>query len=94
MNDIINILNNIQKIILTRIICYFLQGTTYKRIQPNLEINSTERDKFWAAEEEKEKLRQDEERIKKEQEKKEIEDERLLREVRNKYLVYFFLNKI
>ncbi|VVC36286.1 Hypothetical protein CINCED_3A023461 [Cinara cedri] len=55
-------------------------GTTYKRIQPNLEINSTERDKFWAAEEKKEKLRQDEERTKKEQEKKKIEDERLFRE--------------
>lgn len=55
-------------------------GTTYKRIQPNLEINSSERDKFWAAEEEKEKLRQEEERKKKEQEQKKIEDERLLRE--------------
>lgn len=58
-----------------------LQGTSYKRIQPNLEINSTERDKFWAAEEEKEKFRQDEERKKKELEQKKIEDERLLREV-------------
>lgn len=55
-------------------------GTSYKRIQPNLEINSSERDKFWAAEEEKEKLRQEEERKKKEQEQKKIEDERLLRE--------------
>lgn len=60
------------------------QGTTYKRIQPNLEINSTERDKFWAAEEEKEKLRQNEERNKKEYEQKKIEDERLLREVGQK----------
>lgn len=58
------------------------QGTTYKRIQPNLEINSSERDKFWAAEEEKEKLRQNEERNKKEHEQKKIEDERLSREVR------------
>lgn len=66
----------------------FFQGTAYKRIQPNLEINSTERDKFWAAEEEKEKFRQDEERKKKEQEQKKIEDERLLREVKsNKYFV-------
>ncbi|XP_025406171.1 drebrin-like protein [Sipha flava] len=55
-------------------------GTAYKRIQPNLEINSTERDKFWAAEEEKEKCRQDEERKKKELEQKKMEDERLLRE--------------
>lgn len=57
------------------------KGTTYKRIQPNLEINSSERDKFWAAEEEKEKLRQVEEQIKKKHEQKIIEDERLLREV-------------
>jgi len=64
------------------------QGTSYKRIQPNLEINSSERDKFWAAEEEKEKLRQEEERKKKEQEQKKIEDERLLREVRyDKYFI-------
>lgn len=64
------------------------QGTTYKRIQPYLEINSSERDKFWAAEEEKEKLRQEEEQKKKEQEQKNIEDERLLREVRyNKYFI-------
>lgn len=60
----------------------FFKGTAYKRIQPNLEINSTERDKFWAAEEEKEKLRQEEERKKKEVEQKKIENERLLREVR------------
>lgn len=58
------------------------QGTTYKRIQPNLEINSTERDKFWAAEEEKEKLRQEEELKKKLQEQNIIENERLIREVR------------
>lgn len=57
------------------------KGTTYKRIQPNLEINSSERDKFWAAEEEKEKLRQVEEQIKKKHEQKIIEDERLLQEV-------------
>jgi len=57
------------------------QGTSYKRIQPNLEINSSERDRFWAAEGEKEKLRQEGERKKKEQEQKKIEDERLLREV-------------
>lgn len=57
------------------------KGTTYKRIQPNLEINPSERDKFWAAEEEKEKLRQVEEQIKKKHEQKIIEDERLLREV-------------
>lgn len=62
--------------------CLF-KGTAYKRIQPNLEINSTERDKFWAAEEEKEKLRQEEERKKKEIEQKTIENERLLREVRS-----------
>jgi len=55
-------------------------GTTYKRIQPNLEINTSERDKFWAAEEEKEKIRQNEERNKKVHEQKTIENERLLRE--------------
>lgn len=64
------------------IIELLFQGTTYKRIQPNLEINSTERDKFWAAEEEKEKLRQEEELTKKKQEQKIIEDERIIREVR------------
>jgi hypothetical protein len=64
-----------------RLINLLFQGTAYKRIQPNLEINSTERDKFWAAEEEKEKCRQDEERKKKELEQKKMEDERLLREV-------------
>lgn len=70
----------------------FFQGTTYKRIQPNLEINSSERDKFWAAEEEKEKLRQDEERNKKQHEQKTIENERLLREVkRTKIQVCFFI---
>jgi len=66
------------------------QGTSYKRIQPNLEINSSERDKFWAAEEEKEKLRQEEERKKKEQEQKKIENERLLREV--SYSKYFIIH--
>lgn len=71
------------------------QGTTYKRIQPNLEINSSERDKFWAAEEEKEKLRQEEERKKKEQEQKKIEDERLLREVKyNKYFIIHVETKL
>ncbi|XP_050533703.1 drebrin-like protein B isoform X2 [Daktulosphaira vitifoliae] len=55
-------------------------GTSYKRIQPNLEINSSERDKFWADEEEKEKKRQEEEKNRKEQEKKKIEEERLSRE--------------
>lgn len=50
-----------------------------------------ERDKFWAAEEEKEKLRQIEERNKKEQEQKKIEDERLLREVICQYIyIYIF----
>lgn len=72
------------------IIGLLFQGTTYKRIQPNLEINSTERDKFWAAEEEKEKLRQDEEREKKEKEQKTIESERLVREVR--YYKYILIH--
>ncbi|XP_050435671.1 drebrin-like protein isoform X2 [Adelges cooleyi] len=55
-------------------------GTSYKRVQPNLEINSSERDKFWAAEEEKEKQRQEEEKLKKELQQKTIEEERLFRE--------------
>ncbi|XP_008476634.1 drebrin-like protein [Diaphorina citri] len=53
----------------------------YTRIIPSKEINTIERDKFWAAEEEKEKLRQETERRKKEEEMRRLEEERINREM-------------
>lgn len=57
-----------------------LKGTTYKRVNPNLEINAKARDNFWAQEEEAEKKRQLEERRRKEEERKRREEELKTRE--------------
>uniref|UniRef100_A0A1B6L3R3 SH3 domain-containing protein n=1 Tax=Graphocephala atropunctata TaxID=36148 RepID=A0A1B6L3R3_9HEMI len=56
-------------------------GTTYKRVIPQQEINSNERDKFWQKEEEEEKKRQDAERKHREEEKKRLEHEIKHREI-------------
>ncbi|KAG8332616.1 hypothetical protein J6590_017827 [Homalodisca vitripennis] len=63
-------------------ILYFSdQGTTYKRVIPQQEINSNERDKFWQKEEEEEKKRQEAERKRREEEKKKLENEIKQREI-------------
>ncbi|XP_054267084.1 drebrin-like protein isoform X1 [Macrosteles quadrilineatus] len=56
-------------------------GTTYKRVIPQQEINSNERDKFWQKEEEEEKKRQEAERKRREEEKRKLENEIKQREI-------------
>ncbi|XP_075236868.1 actin binding protein 1 [Lycorma delicatula] len=56
-------------------------GTTYKRVIPKQEINTTERDKFWQKEEEEEKRRIEEENRKKLEERLRIEEELRKREI-------------
>lgn len=58
-----------------------MQDPAYKKVEPRKEINSEERDKFWAREEEQEKRRQMEEMKKKQDELLKLEQERLKREV-------------
>uniref|UniRef100_A0A8D9DS04 Drebrin-like protein n=1 Tax=Cacopsylla melanoneura TaxID=428564 RepID=A0A8D9DS04_9HEMI len=53
----------------------------YTRIIPSREINTVERDKFWADEEQKERVRQETERKKKEEEIRKLEEERINREM-------------
>ncbi|XP_065202044.1 drebrin-like protein [Planococcus citri] len=53
----------------------------YKKVEPRKEINSEERDKFWAQEEEQEKKRQLEEIKKKQEEVLKLEQERIKREM-------------
>ncbi|XP_039294420.1 drebrin-like protein [Nilaparvata lugens] len=50
-------------------------GTTYQRVIPMKEINTSERDEFWRKEEEEEKKRQEEERKRKAEERLRIEEE-------------------
>lgn len=61
---------------------YTCQDPAYKKVEPSKEINSLERDKFWAQEEEQEKKRQIEEVRKKQAELIKLEEETLQREVR------------
>lgn len=58
------------------------QGTTYKRVIPQQEINSNERDKFWQKEEEEEKIRQELEKKRKDEERRKLESEIKQREVK------------
>ncbi|XP_051173394.1 drebrin-like protein isoform X2 [Leptopilina boulardi] len=55
-------------------------GTTYRRVNPEQEINATERDKFWQKEEIEEKERLEQERIKSEQNRQKLEKEIRMRE--------------
>lgn len=68
-------------------LCYPFKGTTYKRVIPKQEINTSERDKFWQKEEEEEKRRIEEENRKKIEERLRIEEELRKREVHMKLLV-------
>lgn len=59
----------------------FFQNSAYKKVEPSKEINPTERDKFWALEEEQEKQRQLEEARRRQEELIRLEEERIKREV-------------
>lgn len=66
----------------------FFQGTTYKRVIPQQEINSNERDKFWQKEEEEEKIRQELERKRKEEERRKLDNEIKQREVMHCFFIF------
>lgn len=55
-------------------------GTTYRRVNPEQEINATERDQFWEKEEMEEKKRLEQERMRSEQERQKLEREIRARE--------------
>ncbi|KAK7576234.1 hypothetical protein V9T40_012520 [Parthenolecanium corni] len=55
-------------------------NSAYKKVEPSKEINPTERDKFWALEEEQEKQRQLEEARRRQEELIRLEEERIKRE--------------
>ncbi|KZC07368.1 PREDICTED: drebrin-like protein [Dufourea novaeangliae] len=55
-------------------------GTTYRRVNPEQEINAIERDQFWQKEELEEKKRLEQERIKSEAERQRLEEEVRMRE--------------
>lgn len=55
-------------------------GTVYKRVNPEAEINATERDEFWQREEIEEKARIQQEKIRRDAEQKKIELETKTRE--------------
>ncbi|XP_013782619.1 drebrin-like protein B isoform X1 [Limulus polyphemus] len=57
-------------------------GTNYKRIQPEREINPTEREKFWLKEQEEEQKRVAEDKLKADSTKARLEQERKERELR------------
>jgi hypothetical protein len=57
-------------------------GTNYKRVKPQSEINSSERENFWVKEQEEEKKRKAEERKKLELTRKRMEEEEKEREAR------------
>lgn len=83
LKETINLLHPISK-----------QDPAYKKVEPRKEINSEERDKFWAQEEEQEKRRQMEEIKKKQEELLKLEQERIRREVHLICGVYRHLNKM
>lgn len=63
-------------------------------MNPEKEINSQERDKFWEREEQEEKLRQAEEKKRKQEELLKLEQERKQREVNLSIFFYLITSRI